>query len=70
MTTRSPLLTVGGKFASAERIVAAFPPPHCYDRYVAELHQLYPEDRWRRMTWTQKKASMNYSPTRGGLFDD
>jgi DNA adenine methylase len=34
MTARSPLLTVGGKSASAERIVAAFPPPHCYDRYV------------------------------------
>jgi DNA adenine methylase len=31
---RSPLLTVGGKSASAERIVAAFPPPSCYDRFV------------------------------------
>ena len=30
---RSPLKIVGGKAASAERIIAAFPPPHCYDRY-------------------------------------
>jgi DNA adenine methylase len=31
---RSPLKTVGGKAAAAERILAAFPPPHCYDRYI------------------------------------
>jgi DNA adenine methylase len=31
---RSPLKWIGGKHASAERIVAAFPPPSAYDRYV------------------------------------
>jgi DNA adenine methylase len=54
------------------------------------LDDLYPPDRWRRMTWTQKKSSaikmeedgdhhtglgtelllMNYTPTKGGLFDE
>jgi DNA adenine methylase len=34
MQVRSPLKTVGGKFSSAERIVAAFPPASCYDCYV------------------------------------
>lgn len=33
-TTRSVLLTVGGKSASAERIVAAFPPPNTYSTFV------------------------------------
>lgn len=32
--TRSPLKYVGGKSASAERIVAAFPNPTAYDRYT------------------------------------
>lgn len=31
---RSPLKYTGGKFSAAERILAAFPPPHCYGRYV------------------------------------
>jgi DNA adenine methylase len=30
---RSPIKRVGGKFTSAERIVAAFPPAFCYKRY-------------------------------------
>jgi len=34
MQTRSPLKLVGGKSASADRIIAAFPPPDCYDRFV------------------------------------
>lgn len=31
---RSPLKRIGGKSAAASRIVAAFPPPSEYDRYV------------------------------------
>ena len=31
---RSPLKWVGGKHHSASRILAAFPPPHCYDTYL------------------------------------
>jgi len=31
---RSPLKYCGGKHSAAERILAAFPPPHCYDTYV------------------------------------
>ncbi len=36
MTTqlRSPLPWVGGKYYSAQRILAAFPPPESYDTYV------------------------------------
>ncbi len=48
MTARSPLLTVGGKSASAERIIAAFPPAHCYDRFVdpcgGAAHVLFAKD--------------------------
>ena len=48
---RSPLLTVGGKSASAERIVSAFPPPHCYDRYVevcgGAAHVLFYKEPYR-----------------------
>ena len=35
MTTqlRSPLKWVGGKFQAAARLLAAFPPPNCYDTY-------------------------------------
>jgi DNA adenine methylase len=31
---RSPLLWVGGKFYSAQYILAAFPPPESYGTYV------------------------------------
>lgn len=34
MKMTSPLIWIGGKFASAKRIVAAFPPPEMYGTYV------------------------------------
>jgi DNA adenine methylase len=49
---RSPILTVGGKASSAERIVSAFPPPHCYDRYVevcgGAAHVLFCKDPYNQ----------------------
>lgn len=45
MQVRSPLKYSGGKFSSAERIIQAFPPPHCYDLYcepcAGALHVLF-----------------------------
>lgn len=45
MQVRSPLKYPGGKFRSAERIIAAFPPAHCYDLYcepcAGALHVLF-----------------------------
>ena len=42
---RSPLKYSGGKFSSAERIIQAFPPAHCYDTYcepcAGALHVLF-----------------------------
>lgn len=34
------------------------------------LNQLYPPDRWRRMTWTQKKSSALYAREDGEIHPD
>lgn len=51
MTVRSPLKWVGGKFYSAQRIVAAFPAPHTYTTYVetcgGAAHVLFAKSPYR-----------------------
>ena len=48
---RSPLKWVGGKAAAADRILAAFPPPDSYSRYVEPFggaaHVLFGKDPYR-----------------------